>query len=167
MTAFTQTLADEICSRIASGESLRAICTSEGMPSKTSVFRWLASNEKFRDQYAHAKEAGCEALAEELFDIADDGTNDWVQSNDPDNPGYRLNGEHVQRSKLRVDTRKWYLSKIVPKKYGENSKVELAGSIDLRKMSDDEIDEELAQLAAVVAVAAPQDGAIDDGSDLI
>ncbi len=77
------------------------------MPSKQAVLRWLARNESFRAQYVRAKEEGAEAIAEELFDIADDGTNDWMEKLDKDGEaiGYQLNGEHVQRSKLRIDTR--------------------------------------------------------------
>ena len=66
-----------------------------------------------------SNEAQADALAEETLEIADDGKNDWMLDNDPDNPGYKLNGEHVQRSRLRVDARKWFASKVAPKKYGE------------------------------------------------
>ena len=52
----------------------------------------------------------------EIFDISDDGTN---ERNGKDSEGFQLNGEAIQRSKLRVDTRKWALSKLVPKKYGD------------------------------------------------
>ena len=55
--------------------------------------------------------------------------------------GYQLNGEHVQRSKLRVDTRKWYLSKILPKKYGD--KINVEGNLNHRDatgMSDAELE---------------------------
>ena len=48
-----------------------------------------------------------------------------METNDPDNPGYRLNGEHVQRSRLRVDARKWRAAKMANGKYGE--RLELAG----------------------------------------
>lgn len=64
-------------------------------------------------------------MADEVMDISDDGANDWMQRNDPDNPGYVVNGEHQARSRLRVDTRKWYLSKLAPKRYGD--KIELSG----------------------------------------
>jgi hypothetical protein len=54
-----------------------------------------------------------------------------MDENDPENPGYRANGEHIQRSKLRVDTRKWFLSKLKPKVYGDKSAVELSGNLDI------------------------------------
>lgn len=126
---FTQETADIICERLADGESLRAICISDDMPSKTSVFRWLASNEAFRDQYARAREAQADHLADEILEISDDGTNDWMerQGEDGKSVGWQLNGEHVQRSRLRVDSRKWYASKVAPKKYGEKVQQEVSG----------------------------------------
>ena len=55
------------------------------------------------------------AMADETLEISDDGTNDWMK----DNEGYKVNGEHVARSRLRVDTRKWLLSKALPKIFGD------------------------------------------------
>tara|TARA_Y100001949_G_scaffold176236_1_gene188543 strand:- start:44850 stop:45308 length:459 start_codon:yes stop_codon:yes gene_type:complete len=118
---YTSELAEAICLRLAEGESLRSICRDDAMPDKATVLRWIARHDLFRDQYVRAKEQGAEALAEEMFEIADDGSNDWMEQLDNEGAavGYKLNGEHVQRSKLRIDTRKWYLSKILPKKYGD------------------------------------------------
>ncbi|ELF7891071.1 DNA packaging protein [Salmonella enterica] len=143
---YTEELAEIICLRLAEGESLRSVCRDDGMPSKQAVLRWLARNESFRAQYVRAKEEGAEAIAEELFDIADDGTNDWMDKLDKDGEaiGYQLNGEHVQRSKLRIDTRKWYLSKIMPKKYGD--RIQYEQKITITDLSDEELDRRLMEL---------------------
>lgn len=143
---YTEELAEIICLRLAEGESLRSVCRDEGMPSKQAVLRWLARNDSFRAQYVRAKEEGAEAIAEELFDIADDGSNDWMEKLDKDGEaiGYQLNGEHVQRSKLRIDTRKWYLSKIMPKKYGD--RIQHDQSITFNNLSDEELDKKLQEL---------------------
>jgi len=118
-TIYTDELAKKICARIASGESIRSICQDEEMPSKATVMLWLVDGEHvyFSDQYAKARQIQAETLADELFDIADDGSNDWMErfSQDGEVAGYILNGEAVARSRLRVDTRKWYLSKVLPK----------------------------------------------------
>jgi hypothetical protein len=125
---FTGKLANEICRRLATGESLRAICRSEGMPNRDTVNEWVANDIKgFSVQYARARDKGLDMMADETLAIADDGENDWMASNDPDNPGYKFNGEHYQRSRLRVDTRKWYLSKLAPKRYGEKLTAEFTG----------------------------------------
>lgn len=116
-----------ICARLAKGESLRKICLDDDMPDLSSIFKWLAEHPEFSQQYARAREEQAETLADEIIDIADDGSNDWMEINDPDNPGYRVNGEAINRSKLRVDARKWVASKLKPKRYGEKVSQEISG----------------------------------------
>lgn len=93
------------------------------MPTAALVCRWLAdpTNDNFRQQYARACEERSEAFIEEILDIADDGHNDWMETYYPngDAKGWEENGEAIQRSKLRVEARKWYASKMKPKKYGD------------------------------------------------
>lgn len=126
---FTQEIADAICERIASGESLRSICADESMPSTVTVFKWLGLQAAFANQYALAREAQADALFDEMLSIADDGTNDWMLSRGEDeNEAWRVNGEHIQRSKLRLEARKWMASKLQPKKYGDKITQELTGA---------------------------------------
>lgn len=126
-TLLTPELTDEICGRISGGDSVRTICDAQDMPAKATIFRWLRDHEQFRDQYELACKARCEALGEDLLEIADDGSNDWMVRNDENNPGWVANGEHIQRSRLRVDTRKWILSRLLPKKYGDRLDTTLKG----------------------------------------
>lgn len=121
---YTQDLADRICDQLADGDSLRTVCKEKWAPSKQTVFKWMRTNAEFLSQYARAKQEAADAFIEEMQDIADDGSNDWMLSNKPNNPGWVENGEAMQRSRLRVDTRKWIASKLKPKKYGD--KLELA-----------------------------------------
>ena len=60
-------------------------------------------------------------MEDELLEIADDATNDWMEKRDRDGEaiGWMVNGEHIQRSRVRIDTRKWIMSKRAPKKYGD------------------------------------------------
>lgn len=116
---YTQELADAICDLLASGMSMRSVAKKEGMPSCQTMFKWIREKPEFAEQYARAKQECADALVEEMQDIADDASNDWMEREDPKNPGYDFNGEHVQRSRLRIDTRKWIASKLKPKKYGE------------------------------------------------
>ncbi len=125
---YTPELADRICKRISEGESVRSICSDETMPSKATVFRWLGDDRKieFRARYAGAHEAQAEAICDEILEIADDATNDFMDRKRGDGSIERvLNSEHVQRSRLRIDSRKWLLSKMLPKKYGD--RLELSG----------------------------------------
>lgn len=126
-TDYSQQLADIICARLAEGESLRTVCRDPDMPDKASVFRWMRTYKEFCDQYTQAKQESADALIEDMLDIADDGTNDWMEKRNSEGEGigWQLNGEHVNRSRLRVDTRKWIAEKLKPKKYG--ARVALAG----------------------------------------
>lgn len=125
---YSEPLASVICSRISAGESLRQVCRDESMPCTSTVMKWALEIPDFSEQYAKARSMLLEHWAEDIVDISDDGTNDWVATNDPENPGYRLNGEHVNRSRLRVDTRKWLLSKLAAKKYGDRISAEVTGA---------------------------------------
>lgn len=126
---FSQSLADALCEKLANGTSLRTICNADDFPAVGSVFRWLAENPEFREQYARAREAQADTLADEILDIADDGGNDWMEREE----GFKeYNGDSVQRARLRVDARKWIAAKLLPKKYGERQEIELSGSVDIR-----------------------------------
>lgn len=99
------------------------------MPNKSTVFRWLADQEAFRDQYARAREAAADSLADDILEIADDGRHDYVETDLGDGViGSRVDHDHIARSRLRVDTRKWLASKLKPKKYGESVKHEVGGT---------------------------------------
>lgn len=126
-TAFSQAIADKICARLIAPESLRSICRDESMPGKTTVLRWLDEREDFRTQYARAREQQADSIFDDILDIADDAANDWMEraGKEGDESTYELNGEHIQRTKLRIDARKWMLGKLAPKRYGD--KVALTG----------------------------------------
>ncbi len=150
-SSYTQDIADRICSELADGKSMRTVCKADGMPSMQTVFSWLRTMPAFLEQYTRAKEDAADAFAEEMLDIADDAANDWMAANDPENPGYRLNGEHINRSRLRVDTRKWIASKLKPKKYGDKVQTELTGADGkalIPEMSDTDVARTLAFLLA-------------------
>lgn len=121
---------DKICDMLAQGYSLKSICEDEAMPGMTTVFKWLRTSEEFAKLYAQAREAQADTLADEMADIADDARNDWMRKTNRDGTEYyELNGEHVQRTRLRLDTRKWIASKLKPKKYGDKVDVEHSGSV--------------------------------------
>lgn len=118
-TLYTPELADKICEEIADGKSMRTICAQDGFPEMVTVFRWLRKHEDFCKQYVRAKDEQAEALIEDMIDIADDNHNDTITIKKGDKEIEIENREWVNRSRLRVDTRKWIASKLKPKKYGE------------------------------------------------
>lgn len=122
----------QICQQLAEGMSLRAICRQEGMPAAATVCLWLSKDAAFAEQYTRAREQQADAIFEEMLDIADDGTNDWMERQIAEDVTVSVvNSEHIQRSRLRVDTRKWMLARMSPKKYGDKVDVEHKGEVGL------------------------------------
>ena len=108
-SGFTPKIGDEICALLAKGESLRAICRRASMPARITVAGWLQKNEEFAAQYARARDIGLDELADECFAIVDN------KRGDP------------QRDRLRWDARRWHLSKMAPKRYGDKLTTEHVG----------------------------------------
>lgn len=123
-SSFTQEMADIICDQLSDGRSLRSVCSGEGMPAKITVLKWLRERPDFASQYARAKEESADTHADDLTDIADDTSQDFIKQ---ENGTMVVNNEAIQRSRLRVDTRKWIASKLKPKKYGEKLDLEHTG----------------------------------------
>lgn len=139
---FSQGLADAICERIADGESLRTICSAVDMPNNATVFRWLAANRDFSDQYARAREDQAESLADEIVKIADEA-------------------EDANVARLRVEARKWVASKLKPKRYGEKLELEHSGSI--ATLTDEQLDARISQLIGKAGTGEPAGGAGETG----
>lgn len=117
---YTPELAARICHEIANGISLRKICDRPDMPNKDTILSWCGSNKEFSDQYARAREAQADYWADEIIDISDDSSQDEVEKERPDGSTYMaVDHEHINRSRLRVDTRKWLMARMAPKKYGD------------------------------------------------
>lgn len=120
-STFNENIADAICAQIAQGKSMRTVCAAEDMPAMTTIFRWLREKPEVQQQYTRAKEWAADAMAEDALDIIDDGRNDWMEVHDKDGEcvGWRVNGEAIQRSRLRFEGRKWLMGKLRPRKYGD------------------------------------------------
>ena len=104
-TTFTQEVADEICERLAHGETLRKIVLDEHMPAQKSIYRWLESNDSFRQQYTQARAEQADYYAEMIIDES-------------------FGAHDAAIGRLRMDALKWAASKIAPKKYGDKIELE-------------------------------------------
>lgn len=138
---YDEATAAKICARLMDGESLRSICKDEDMPARSTVHVWLAERNEFAEKYALARDRQADTIFDEILDIADDGENDWLEKHgkDGENLGWRLNGEAVLRSRLRVDARKWMAGKLRPKKYGEKLLGDPDNPIVTAQMSDTDL----------------------------
>ena len=117
---FSQEVADAICERLSKGESLRSICSEDGMPSHSQVLSWAREMPAFANQYARAREDGDDFEFEGLAELADEAPS--TDAAGKVDPGW------VAWQKNRIDTRKWGLARKRPKKYGD--KIELGGAMD-------------------------------------
>lgn len=145
-TKYTPELAAEICERLAEGETLRSVCRDKHMPDERRVRAWVIEDrEGFAPHYTRARDAGLDCMADQLIDIANDSSSD-----DYDKTTGKINQESYQRSRLRVDTMKWYLSKLAPKRYGDRmTQVHTGpegGAIRFSAMSDTELNDRLTEL---------------------
>ena len=136
-TLYTEALVHEVCERMAAGESLRQICTDEHMPSDAAVRGWAIDDvDGFAARYARARDMHADALFDEALEIADDISGDWSKDKDG-NPVF--DHENVQRSRLRVDTRKWAASKLAPKKYSDKLSIDTKVSVNQHEAALDEL----------------------------
>jgi hypothetical protein len=133
VSIFTPALFTLICDRISRGESLRSVCRDPEMPHKSTVLRWLREMPDLRDRYVQARDDLMEYWASDILEIADDGTLDVI-------PGLNKYGDevmvpnhaNVQRDRLRIDSRKWLLSRLKPQVYGDRLEVEHSGEVQHR-----------------------------------
>jgi hypothetical protein len=129
-TIFDSGIFDKICDLISHGYTLRRACLAiketDGFSiTPVGVRYWVTYEPTCAARYARARNAHLDNMEEEILDIADDMRNDIVRDRDGnpviDGRGNPLvNHEYVQRTRLRVETRKWMLSKLRPQVYGDN-----------------------------------------------
>lgn len=124
---YTKELADEICRRLAAGESLRSITRLPDMPAESTVRAWAVDDyEGFSAQYARAREIGYHGLFDEILEIADT-TQEGVKTVRKATGIEETTADMIEHRRLRVDARKWMLSKALPKIYGDKIAAELTG----------------------------------------
>ena len=138
-TLYSKELTSKICKELTLGKSLRTVCKGEDMPDISTIFLWFDKYPEFIEQYEKAKAESADLMAEDMLDIADENTNDWIEVERRNGDTFNIvDKEAVLRSKLRVDTRKWIVSKLKPKKYGDkldltSNNEKLTGSVVVYK----------------------------------
>ena len=174
---YDEAVAAEVCERLSQGETLRAICEDPAMPSHQTVYRWVADEPTFRTAYARAREAQMDHWSDEIVEIADDASNDYMERIGKDGEVERVfDPEAVQRSKLRIATRQWLMARLAAKRYGDRVDVNVTAQVEVSALSDAELEARTqASLKALgvevtgpllvvppAPLAAGQDGADDD-----
>lgn len=114
---------DYVCSEMENGRSLRSILKDPDMPVMNTFYDWIDDNKELMKQYARACEARTDYYADEIIEIADTQNADaYVE---PESGRTVIDGQAIQRSKLMVDTRRWLMGKLQPKKYGDAALIKL------------------------------------------
>ena len=113
-----------VCSEIEKGRSLRNVLKDDGMPSTSTFYEWLDNDDVKSKQYARATSVRADIIFDDILSIADENTNDTYIN---DNGIEVVNNDVIQRSRLRIDSRKWVLSKLNPKKYGDKTDITSGG----------------------------------------
>lgn len=128
--AYPQEIRDEVLERVAAGESLVTICKTDGMPKLTAVFGWLAADKEYADRYARAKSLCLEAWAEESIDIANTPQLGVTRTTKADGGIEEKEADMIEHRRLQIETRKWFLARLAPKKYGDRTHLEHSVSED-------------------------------------
>jgi len=110
---------DKILERIEKGEALRTILKDKYMPSSRTFFKWLDEDSVKVKQYAYSCEQRADAIFDEMIEIADEAPEKYDTEFSK-----RVDGGYVQNKRVRIDARKWMLSKMNPKKYSDKIQVD-------------------------------------------
>ena len=128
-SVYTEDLGKRICDELAEGRTLRSVCEAGEMPSEVTIRRWAIDlDHPFSAQYTRARAVGYHKMADDLIDISDGKSVAWTEADaDAEDKASDRDGpkDAVQRDRLRIETRKWLLSKALPKIYGD--KIEVGG----------------------------------------
>lgn len=115
---------EKICNEIEKGSALRNILKVENMPSTSTFYKWLDEDEIKSKQYARATEIRADIIFDDILNIADQNDNDTFIN---DEGKEVVNNDVIQRSRLKIDARKWILSKLNPKKFGDKTDITTNG----------------------------------------
>ena len=149
-TVYTEELAATICERLASGRSLRDVCRDEGIPDRATIHRWLISNDGFCDQYTRATNIRADEMFDEMFEIADTPMLGEKRKISADGAVEVSEADMIEHRKLQIETRKWSLARMAPKKYGDRTQIQHSGDADNPVVTEDVTDKKLAQAIAHV-----------------
>ena len=130
---YTDAIADEICRRLAEGEALNRICTdTPGFPHESTVRAWAIGDvQGFATKYARARELQAHVMAEEIRLISDTPEVGVTITTKADGGVEEKKGDMIEHRRLRIDARKWYLSKVLPKVYGDKQHIEHSGTVSI------------------------------------
>lgn len=119
--SYNQTLADQICYRIAAGETLTSILQDPNMPTQPTIWQWIRDRPAFSLAYHQARTEQMRTWADEIIHLADDSKDDWIKATGRTGKTAepRLDREHIERTKVRIHARQWLMARLAPGEFGE------------------------------------------------
>lgn len=157
-TSYSEKVAELICNRLAGGESLNVICQDARLPARSTIYVWLTRDtEGFQDKYARAREAQTHFMADEILEISDRERLGERVTTKADGGVETVIVDQVDRSRLQVDSRKWLMARMAPKKWGDKTALQLTGKdegpVEVTSPRD-RISERLTQIAGRISCDA-------------
>ena len=110
-TLYNQQIAEEICEHVATGGFVSQL-QAKGLPSHTTISKWLNENEEFSAMFARAREQRAETFADQIVEIAD-------------------KEEDAAKARNRIDARKFVASKLLPRTYGDKQEVNINQTVSI------------------------------------
>ena len=126
MNKITPEIEQQICGMISDGLSFRCACAKIECSPSTFITR-VNADKTLSEQYTRSINIRTELWAEEIVDIADDNSFDTKEIERNGQVLEVVDHDHINRARLRVDARKWVMSKMLPKKYGDKIDVTSGG----------------------------------------
>lgn len=132
---YNDRVVEKICQLLRTGMPISKVFEQRGMPSRSAFYQWQNDKVEFREVVQDARIFGCHALADDILSIADDDSKDYIDTTDEHGNHIRVaNKAAIMRDRLRIDTRKWLLAKMLPKIYGDKVQLEHKSNKSLAEM---------------------------------
>jgi hypothetical protein len=131
-SSYNPALVASICDEIATSDhGLVTICARPGMPTLKTMYLWMERHPEFVQIYARAKERQMDYMACQIKEIADTPQPGVIERTDKDGNVMVETRDMIDHRRLRIEARKWLMSKLAPKKYGDHQDVNITGSLDV------------------------------------
>jgi len=138
---FDQAIADQVCERIANGDSMGQACKALKL-NITTPYDWFAKSTQLADRYARALAMRADRKAERIDELAEACIAGDVEPN---------------AARVAIDAHKWTASKLAPKKYGDRMQSDIDLAVTVTVVNPFQIAQDVAQATIASQPAIEQD----------
>lgn len=156
-SSYDAEIAAELLMTVATTKKgLETICSDAKFPEPMTVYRWMLANPEFREGYARAKEDQLQILEDEILQLADNTQMGEIVTLKADGTEERKQADMIEHRKLQIESRKWLMAKLKPKKYGDRVDVHSSGNATITLNMPPAIAERMAQRMLDAQTPAPK-----------